>query len=522
VSASLTRTLATTPHPSDIFAPVAPVRWSSALLVATLASIIVLSFTAQPRRTGDAHQYLAMALLLSEVRPPSLDPVDAASITTWFASQPAVSGFPDGARAIRQPSLIRYGRQEFSHVWMYPLLAAPLISLAAAVGAHPIVAFTAMNAFLLGAAVWAVSRVFGTLAAFAILASPLVWFVARAQVEVFTVSLLCLAMVAAASSRWGWAGIATAIAATQNLPIAATLPLIWAYATINWFLLHRAHGSAPKPTANQFRTALGFAIASSGIAALHPAYYLWRLGVITPQQLNGGFVGGVPSLQRFLAPILDPDIGLLAWLPLTALLGIVGTASAIRAARTESPRTLLPIACAGIMAIWFLFVFAQSTNVNSGGTVHVSRYALWLIPLTLPAIAVVTKPIEERLPTISILTAIALVAVYLIAFHPDQAERYVEHSPQANWIISHVPALYQPLPEVFVERTLHVDGGPHSSAASADCSLIFLVAAQPTQPCSITSSEEATAQDLFARNAESVWIRRQASGSSVSVALTRQ
>jgi hypothetical protein len=114
--------------------------------------------------------------------------------------------------------------------------------------------------------------------------------------------------------------------------------------------------------------------------------------------------------------------------------------------------------------------------------------------------------------------AAALFLVYAAIFHPDQPERYVEHSPQAAWLMTHAPALYAPLPEIFVERTRHIDGGPRASAATPNCSLIFILAEQQAQPCPLSPDEQSAAQALFARDAAAIWIRRGPSDSTVSPA----
>lgn len=522
MSQSIPASLAAKPRAITIASAWIPVHWSSVALVAALATVVVLALLAQPRRTGDAHQYLAMANQLSLLRLPSLKAPEMTAFDSWLSAQPAVSGFSAGMRAIRQPPLMRDGQQEFSHFWLYPLLVAPVLRITTSLGAHPVLAFTVINAVLLGAAVSAAARIFGALAALAIIASPLVWFVARAQVEVFTVALLCLAIAAAASGRWGWSAIAVALTSTQNLPIAAMLPVIWLCAAINWRLSLEKFEPFSAGSIKQARIAAAFALASSAIVLMHPAYYLWRLGVFTPQQLNGGIVGALPSLQRILAPVIDPDIGFLAWMPMTAMLGAFGVVVATHATLTQRERSasrLLPLVCAAVMALWFLCVFAQTTNVNSGGTVHVSRYALWLLPLTLPAVAVVTRPIEQHWPLAGFATAVALFLIYAAIFRPAQPERYVEHSPQAAWLMTNVPALYHPLPEIFVERTLHIDGGPIASAATQACSLIFLDARQQAQPCTLSPNELHAAQELFSRDLAAVWIRRGASGSTISPAL---
>jgi hypothetical protein len=481
-----------------------------------LVLVTLLSLAAPPRRTGDAHQYLVMGLQLSQKRPPSLSATEESHYRSWFAAQPSSSGFPDGARAIRQPALVREGRLEFSHFWLYPLIASPAILLTNSLAVHPLSAFVIANALFFGAALWAAARAFNPLAAWVILASPLIWFIGRAQVEVFTVSLLTLSMAAAARRRWGWAAIALAVASTQNAPIAAAVPVMWLAAVFDWVCMRRMVGLSLAPEPAIARRALFYAIAAVGISLVHPVYYLWRLGVLTPQQLNGGIADELPSLDRFLAPTLDPDIGFLAWLPLAAVLVVIGVVRALRSSREsdDNANSRLPLVCGLVIACWFLFVFAQTTNVNSGGTVHVSRYVLWLIPLALPAIDITTRPLLSYAPGLSLFAAMFVFAVYLGYFQPDQPERYVEHSPQATWLLTRFPTLYHPLPEVFVERTLHIDGGPNVSAADPACRLILLVKARPEQPCALTDEEKNLTAALLAEDATAAWIRRGHDGAS--------
>jgi hypothetical protein len=419
--------------------------------------------------------------------------------------------------------LVRGGRQEFSHFWFYPLLAVPATAVASAVGAHPLAGITVTNAALLGVALLTSGRTFGSIPTLLVLASPVVWFIGRAQVEIFTVAFLCLAMAAAARGRWGWASLAVAIASTQNAPIALAIPLFWAAGLAEWVNSSRTRQLSIKPDRAELARSLGFALASVSVALLHPVYYLYRLGVYTPQELNGGIAGAWPSPSHFLAPLIDPEIGFLAWMPATALVSVFGLVILARLwwrTGIEDRRLALSAICALVMGMWFLFVFAQTTNVNSGGTVHVSRYALWLIPLTLPTVAAATRYLDQRWPSVPLVGALALFAVYLSYFHPAQPERYVEHSPQAAWLMTHLPDAYRPIPEVYVERTLHIDGGPNFSAADSSCRFVLIVAAQPEQPCALTPVEQETRDARFAAGDVAVWVRRGVDGQgSVTTAL---
>ena len=86
--------------------------------------------------------------------------------------------------------------------------------------------------------------------------------------------------------------------------------------------------------------------------------------------------------------------------------------------------------------------------------------------------------------------------------------------------MTYVPGAYRPLPEVFVERELHIDGGPHVSAADPGCQLMFVLAAHPEQPCALSLSERASLQQKFAGGEAAVWVRRGAQGAgSVTTAI---
>src|SRR5918994_899838 len=167
-----------------------------------------------------------MVLHLPHLPPPSLSPDEESAYRAWLQTQSQESGFPDGARAIRQPTLVRDGRQEFSHFWIYPLLAAPATGIATIVGAHPLAAFTVTNALLLGAALWATARTFGPIPALLLISSPIFWGVAVAE----------------------------------------------------WVADRRAGHHSLLPHRAALKRALAFALSAVGVALLHPAYYLLRLG----------------------------------------------------------------------------------------------------------------------------------------------------------------------------------------------------------------------------------------------------
>jgi hypothetical protein len=440
-----------------------------------------------------------MATALADLRPPALTAEEVAAVKAWLLTQPDGSGFAGSVGMIDQPPLIVDGRQELSHFWLYPLLVAPAVWLTSLLALHPGYAFLAVNAALLGLALWQVQRAYSAVVGLLLLASPLIWFVNKAQVEIFTVALLAIAMAQARRGRWLEAGLAAAVAATQNAPILAAVACFWAAGLVRQLRAGR------QPITGR---GIALVLATIIIGALHPVYYLWRLGVPTPQRLNGGIHLRLPSPEHYLAVLLDPDIGLLPWLPLFGLLAAVGLVVI-----TKVPYDLnLRLTALSALAIggWFLFVFAQTTNVNSGGTVHVSRYALWLLPLGLPFLAATAHWLGPRLRALLPVAGTLALVAYAIAFQPGRPEVYLSQSPQAEFVTAWLPRLYRPVPEIFFERQRHQDGGVRGSVATGDCHVLLLDAGSDWRdlPCRLSPDEASAADRLFATGWEAAWINR--------------
>ena len=481
-------------------------RLSGVALIVAFAVVAVASLAAPVRRTGDAQQYVAMAAALSHGQPPALTPSEVTEFKQWMADQPAASGYPDAQAAIDQGNLKADGRQEFSHFWAYPLVAAPFVRLAEAMNLPLGVGFTITNLLVLGIALACVARATHPTVALFLLASPLVWFVNKAQVEVFTVALISVAVCLMLRDDALLAGLAVAVAATQNLPLAAGVGLCWAMAPAGHF--RRRHELPDSPPNSDHRRAAAVVTATVAVVALHPAYYLWRLGVVTPQELNNGFGIRVPDWERYLAVLVDPGIGLLPFMPALAAFGLWGTIRVLQSGAAEPVigRCRAAALWAGLLTAWLLFVFAQTTNVNSGGTIWVSRYALWLLPLALPLLAAVAVSRVGRVALAAV--AAASLPLCLVVFSPALPERYVTPSPQSAWLNDTLPGWFHQPAEVFYERAHATDGGVRGSAGSPGCQSVLVANVDRTQPCPLSAPELAAVDALLADGWDSAWVTR--------------
>ena len=419
---------------------------SSTRRVLLAAAVVVLAWLvirSPTRRIGDGPEYLAMALQLSRLERPSLSTPEAASTLAYFTE--IEGGFGVFTESFRYPQLAAAnGRRDFPHFWLYSALAAPGVALAGALGLHPNLGFVLANAALFLGALWIVSGALGWPASVLLFASPVLWWIDKAHTEVFTFSLLSIAL--------ALPPVAAAALAQR--------PDVW----------------------RDPRFRLGV-VASVALALLHPVYYWMRLGTAEPQTLVGGARLRMPGLLEIGAFVWDPNLGILPNFPALAvsLLGALALLAVRRPRALTRPSLLL----AAVLAALFTVSFAQTTNFNSGGTPGPGRYGVWLIPLAIPALREANRCGGRRwhvlLATIAVLSAAWAIAVY----RPERPESYRRPTRLAAALWERLPWLDNPLPEVFVERLTGYDitAAALIPAATPSCSKVLLIGGHWPEHC---------------------------------------
>jgi hypothetical protein len=422
--------------------------------------LAALLATSPPQRVGDAREYLAMGMNLARLQSPALSPADRIRIETRL-DEADFRGLPLEFPQLRDAQ----GRQDFFHFWFYSALAVPGLWLTDLAGLHPNDAFTLLNLALFFTALWIASRRMAWWFTAAVFCSPVLWWLDKSHTEAFTSSLLAIAFALLRDAPW-WSMVCLGAAATQNPPVAA--------------LLVAAGAAAPLLRRGAWRDARFWtgAAAGSAIALLHPAYYEWRWGLPTPQLLQGTSAR-IPTLQEFGAVLWDPNIGVLFHAPLLVVTFVgAGMAVAVLARRRLADAEIwLAAAGAGI----FLLAFAQTTNFNNGATPGMSRYAVWLIPLTIPIFQRAAE-VPARVRRGFILLSLASSLWSVAAFRPQLPENYCTPTRLASALWSRWPALDNPLPEIFVERLTGGELGL-APAATPDCAKVLLIGGQWPVPC---------------------------------------
>jgi hypothetical protein len=410
------------------------------------AALVALVWLYQPQVVGDGKEYLVTAQLFTSLEPPTLTPDSALRL-----------GLVD--RALIGAD----GRQDLAHFWFFSLLTAPFVRVSRALGFQELAGFVAFNVGLLLAAAWCASRRLAWPQLLLIFCSPIIWWTNKVHVEVFTFSLLTMALSVVGEAPSA-SQILLGVAATQNPPVGLLIPLVWGCA---W------------PSHKRRRVLAVCSIVGLALMALHPAYYWLRLGRLTA--LISGDEVRLPGVQALGATIWDPNLGLLVndpALPLALVILMLGTRRFLRSMGWDAWLSL------GAAAI-FLVAFGQTENLNHGATPSMSRYALWLIPLAVPWLAsdapgaTIRRWTERLVVAVSVSGAI-WSAVY---FQPSRPERYLEPTRLAAFIWERYPGLNNPPPEIFAERLRHQEPA-NTLAATPSCSKALLTSGQWPSPCS--------------------------------------
>jgi hypothetical protein len=427
-----------------------------------LAFALCLIAGSAPRIVGDGGEYLAQALNFSDFNRPSLGRQAIPIIERRIIElEPALAEWSIEQATVAGPDR----RRDFLHFWFYALLATPFVWVTDFIRVSPLHAFSALNLLLLAAALHVALPRIGASVAVLLFASPLVWWFDKAHTEVFTVALLTIAMVTMGDRPW-WALVAAGAAATQNPPITIVVLLIGAAVLVE-----------RRIEALTDRRLIAGAVLGLSLAALQPAYTFLRHG--TPSLLLHATQPGFPTGAELAASVFDPSMGLVGNFPIF----LFGTGLAVAWLAVRHPGELLTarVGVAAVTTAAFLYSFAQTSNPHHGATPSLTRYALWFIPLSIA----VWLPLRERggagvrrnLTTAAGVSAL----VSIFAFHPAVAQNSREPTWLASWLWTQHPGWSTPLPEVFSETLLRVEGLAVPAATPA-CEKILLAADAPGEP----------------------------------------
>lgn len=339
-------------------------------------------------------------------------------------------------------------------------------------GAAPAIAFVLCNwAFVFIALVYLVWGWGGTptqkqLLAGLFLLSGTTYYIWWTHPEVFTASLLLLALMTASDRRYLWSMFLVAIAATQNPPLlflTAALAVMVAY---DKHLIHLTCRSVSIQLKGNYQTILLSILALS--IALAPVIFFYKvLGVSNPIVAAGGADISLISLSRLYSLFFDLNQGMVVAMP-GVFLGVVILLflGILMAWRIKKPASVivpfLPLLLGVLISIVMAVPALATTNWNHGQSVF-SRYAYWLsIPIIFGFVTSL-KSLPRRWG-IGLGATVIIIQLMTLSYYGvwgrNWRSDYLSFKPMAQYVFLHYPWLYNPVPEIFIERLSHQEGMP--------------------------------------------------------------
>ncbi len=428
------------------------------IVLVWLAAMLTL---ANPRRVGDASEYVAMAGRLASGKPPAMTAEEMAAFTREWAGSPA--GYELQTRQL-PPLLGPDGRYDLPHPWIYPLLSVPGVWLARAVGLADPWGLVALNLVLVLQVLWLAVRRGAGPWSLTLLVGPLVWWIDKPISDLF---IACA--VGSAALVWPHPAsiVLLGLAAGQNPALGVVAAAFTLTAVITEPRRLRSWG---------WMAGVLLGLACAGLPV---AYYLARLGRVSPLTIWTGTVYW-PPLSSLAFPLLDLNVGFVPrFLP---------GATAVGLALCNRRGWRAPAAVPGAVGIaLMLLAVSQQPNHSQGGNPDFSRYWLWIWPLALPWL-LAQDASQRRIVRVTGLALLAAAAVWsTVAFRPTREESYRYPTRLAEWVWRTRPGWSSPAPESFAERTSHREPGWVPTALPG-CEKVLLHAGAWPASCPPTSN----------------------------------
>lgn len=344
------------------------------------------------------------------------------------------------------------GRVYSYHFWLVSVAFSPFVLLARSLGMADTSGYLFANLFLVCLTMFCFFR-FGRRGGWAIAGCVLylsvgaVYYIRWPHPEVFSASLLCIALLFFRDGFNRTAAFILAFAGQQNPPILLLIPVVFAVDARIFF--------REKIELLEFFKAFFLWGLIAAFAVLSSVFNYTEFGVLNLISAKGFAYSDLVSLHRLISIYFDPNIGVL-WVVPFAL--VVLAAFFVFAKRSKDGIRWGWVSLFLVMSVICAVPSLSTTNWNSGAAI-VSRYGFWCsIPLVL-AILEVLKDFEGRRGQL-VLLAMASCQVGLMANNGGAFHRRgdQEFSSIARLLLNHAPWLYFPVPQIFVERGQNAGG----------------------------------------------------------------
>jgi len=291
--------------------------------------------------------------------------------------------------------------------------------------------------------------------------SPLVFFISWPGVDIFYICMLMLAVFSFYNKKYPMSVIFASLASWHSQP----LIIVWfdflAYLTfkkrkVNWYL----------------------AVSSFFLVCLPYLYNYLAFEVLTPWTIfregwteRFGFGLQNASFKKFFELFFDLNMGFFWYAPFIFIFG------AYSFFKTSKKRKILIFTLLLLITTAFFYQTNPAWHYGTAGY-GPSRHSLYLLPFLIYFIVEEFKKTSRTTVFIILLIITQSYILYFNSFLSPKFQKTLYHSPYARFVLNNAPFLYNPTPEIFVDRTAHTDKKYISSAVykyGSECKKAYIL-----------------------------------------------
>lgn len=283
-------------------------------------------------------------------------------------------------------------------------------------------------------------------ATFLILAyfSPLIWFIAWPGPDVLAMMLLLTTLFFFYHKKYFQAALLAALASWHSQP------LLGVFVGILGYYIYVSH---------QRKKALFQAGGLFILSSLPYLYNLFAFNTLTPWTIfnegwtvMNGFGIHNASVKKLYEQLLDLNFGIFWYIPVATITGLYFLGK--RAVSFDKKSIFILVI---FIATAFLYQTNPAWHYGTAGF-GPSRHALFLVPLFIFFTVISFQ--ERTKKYLAIMFFFVISQFFILSFNgfliPNFADT-LHHSPYATFTLNNAPYLYNPTPEIFVDRTNHQD-----------------------------------------------------------------
>ena len=403
------------------------------------------------RPGGDGAEYLVISRALSDHGTVELTTADAEWVRQSEPQWHRVAGRI--AKGIRErkvtplPSVRRApsGRYYSLHFWVYSLLCVPFLWVTEFLRVRPILALACVNGAAATATLAFIFRRYGTNrqglgAACFFLLSGTILYLGWTGPEVLTAGAVLVACLAARSHELGLGIAAGGIAASQNPSAVFVLPFV-----VGSFWPERRRLRPGEPAL----VLAGVGLAASPYLFFFHEFHVWSLIAKFATTVE------LVSWERAFSLVWDLNQGMMMGLP-GLLAGVpVVIVLALRACRADACGAISMNVVMTLLLVTGMAIPTFSIHNWNSGNVVFSRYGYWIaMPLLELGIALAPGISVAWRRGVALGAGGLQLGVLAVNGPFGQAYSPQRHSPLAKVVLRQLPGAYNPVPEIFYERSL--------------------------------------------------------------------